>query len=201
MLEHKEGREAAEIANDVHCHIESVQRIIRNFSKKNYKRRKWGGRPQKLNRNDKIRIKNRISNNPWLTAKELANELEIKSSAETIRKYLKSQGYKWKKTVQKQQLTKANKTPRFNWALRHKNYNFSNITFADGNSFWLHGHILNLCIKKGQEYIVETTSHASKVHVWGFLQSTGILAIETFQENLFNPIAKCVYLVRNRSQS
>jgi len=185
VLEHKEGREAAEIANDVHYHIKSVQRIIRNFSKKkNYKRRKGGGRLQKLSRNDKIRIRNRISNNPWLTAKEIANELEIKVSAETIRKYLKSQGYRWKKPVQKPQLTKANKTLRFNWALRHKNYNFSNVIFADESSFWLHGHIQNMWIKKGQEYIVETVSHPSKVHVWGFLQSDGILTIETFQENL-----------------
>ena len=72
-LGHKEGREVTEIANDVHYHIKSVQRIIRNFSKKkNYKGRKGGGRPQKLSRklsrNDKIRIRNRISNNPWLTA-------------------------------------------------------------------------------------------------------------------------------------
>jgi len=68
---------------------------------------------------------------------------------------------------------KSKQTLRFNWALRHKNYNFSNVIFADEISFWLHGQMQNIWIKKGQEYIVETTSHPSKVHVWRFLQSDG----------------------------
>lgn len=34
VLEHNEGCDATEITNDAHYHIKSVQRIIKNFSKK-----------------------------------------------------------------------------------------------------------------------------------------------------------------------
>ena len=39
-------------------------------------------------------------------------------------------------------------------------------------------------IKKGEEYIIETTAHPDKIHAWDSITQEGVLTIETFQQNL-----------------
>ena len=185
VLEYKKGKLPAVIAHESGYHIKSVQKIIRRFaSKRIYNRRKGAGRPKVLNQSEKTIIRNKIRSKPWLACKELANRLGKLVSPETIRVYLKSLGYSFKKPTKKPLLNDDDKFERLTWAKNHKNYDFSNVIFADEASFWLHSHPQKMWIKKGEEHLAETTAHPAKVNVWGYITQDGILTLETFQENL-----------------
>lgn len=181
----RQGMEIETIAEEVGYHPKSVQRIVREFKgKHDFKRRKGAGRPKKLSRSEKIAIRNSISTTPWLTCSELRTNLALKVCDETIRLYLQDQGYRFKQPVRKPRLTQKDKEARFNWALEHKNHDFTNVVFADETSFWLHSYTKKMWIKQGQEYHVGTLAHPDKVHVWGYITKEGEFSIKMFQENL-----------------
>jgi len=116
VLEYKKGKVPAVIAHESGYHIKSVQKIIRKFaSKRNYKRRKGAGRPKVLNQSEKTIIRNKIRSKPWLACKELANGLGKLVSPETIRVYLKSLGYSFKKPTKKPLLNDDDKFERLTW--------------------------------------------------------------------------------------
>ena len=133
VLDFKQGHEIVDIARDHNYHIKSIKRIIRTFSKrKSFKRRKGAGRPQKLNQSHKMTSRNMIRSHPWTTCSEISKRL-------AIRNYLKFLGYSYKRPSKKLQLTQQDKEVRYTWAINHKNFDFSNVVFADEASFWLHG--------------------------------------------------------------
>ena len=185
VLEFKQGMDIEQIAEQSCYHVKSVQRIVRNFSRrKSYKRRKGAGRPQKLTQTQKTQITNKIRSQPWLSCRDLANQIGGSISPETIRRYLKSLDYAFKFPTKKPKLTKKNQEDRLKWALKHKKFDFSNVVFADEASFWLNGHVQKMWIKKGEEYLAETLAHPAKVHVWGHITGDGYLTRETFHTNL-----------------
>jgi len=86
------------------------------------------GRRPKLSYHHKLRIRNKLLYNPWMTIKEPAKSWIV--CPQTIRAYLKSLGYRWRNPMRKPKLSDKDKRVRFEWAQSHKNYNFSNVVFG-----------------------------------------------------------------------
>jgi len=185
IIDISKGRDIQEIAAEHRYHPKSVQRINRTFhGRRSYKRRKGAGRPQKLGPAEKVSLLNKIRAKPWLSCKDIVTELDLQVSPETVRRYLKSLGYIYKNPTKKPKLSQTDRAARFTWANAHKNFDFSNVVFADEASFWLNGSSKKMWIQKEEEYLAETIAHPAKVHVWGQITGDGIMTIETFRENL-----------------
>ena len=71
--------------------------------------RETGGRHNKLQPSDKRAILNSIRVNPQLSCDDLKARLHLKSSAQTIRRYLKKQGYRYRLPQKELKLTKKTK--------------------------------------------------------------------------------------------
>jgi len=185
MKDHRNGALPETIASTYGYTLYSVNRILKKFQgKRNFARRKGAGRPTILNQGAKIAIVNQVRSKPWLTCSEIARNLRIDVSAETIRRYLKSLDYSYKKPSSKPKLKNEDKVQRTTWATNHQDFDFSRVVFMDETSFWLNNKVGKMWIKKGEEYYYETVAHPSKVHVIGYINADGILSVRTFRQNL-----------------
>ncbi len=126
---------------------------------------KRGGRPGVLGASDKIAIVNSIRAHPQYSCRDLQRHLGIQASSQSIRRYLKGQGYKYKLPVKKPKLSSDDKKKRLDWALSHRNFDFKSVVFADECSIWLGGSRQKLWMKKEDEVIIETQAYPGKVHV------------------------------------
>ena len=186
--DHNKGRSVDEIANRYGYHPSSITKIIRNFKgKKNFNRKKGAGRPQILSQSDKQAIVNCIRSKPWLSSAKIKERLNISAQPRTIRKYLEDLHYRFRKPCKKPKLSKKDKDLRLDWALQYKNYDFSNVVFADECSIWMREWSGMMWIKKGSQSFVGVQAHPQKVHVWGALGKDGVLGINVFTGNLNAP--------------
>jgi len=76
---------------------------------------------------------------------------------------------------------------RVDWALKHKNYDFSNVVFADECSIWMHSWQGKMWLKKGSRHYIGTKAYYPKVHVWGSIGFEGEVGIHVFTGNLTAP--------------
>ena len=182
------GEDIDEIARRVGYHPKSCLRIIKRFSgKKSYKRAKGAGRPQVLGSTDKISIINCLRAKPWLSASKIKERLLLKAQPRTIRLYLESLNYSYRKPYRKPKLSNQDKVNRVDWALKYNNFDFSRIVFADECSIWMNDWQGRMWLKKGSQHFIGTKAYYPKVHVWGGIGKDGVLGIHIFQGNLTAP--------------
>jgi len=186
--DHAKGESLEMIAARSGYHEKSVSRIIRKFRNgKSTKRVKGSGRPQILTSGDKISISNCIRAKPWLSSAQIKQRLDLQAEPRTIKRFLESHNYSYRKPYKKPKLTSQAKLDRVEWALKHKNYNFSKVVFADKCSIWMHEWRGRMWLKKGSQHYIGTKAYDPKVHVWGSIGADGVIGIHVFTGNLTAP--------------
>ena len=94
------------VAKIVGVHLNTVTNIAKRGKKNRRLARKVGsGRNKKLNFDDKISIRRAIRANPFLSAQQIVDNQHLSCSARTLRRYLNSAGFDFKKPVNIQPLT------------------------------------------------------------------------------------------------
>jgi len=188
IKDHDKGDSLNDIAERSGYHIESVRKIIiKEFNgRKDMKRVRGDGRHKFLGSSDKIAIINCVRQKPWLNSTIIKERLHLQAQPRSIRRYLESLHYKYIKPYKKPNLTSQDKMNRVDWALKHKNYDFSNVVFADECSIWMHSWQGKMWLKKGSRHYIGTKAYP-KVHVWGSIGFEGEVGIHVFTGNLTAP--------------
>ncbi len=188
LEDYSNGEDMDEIARRSGYHVNSCYRVIRRFKgKRSTKRQKGAGRSRILIQSVKIAISNCIRTKPWLGAAQIKKQLHLKIQPRTVRQYLNSLHYTYKRPYRKPFLSKQDKLNRVEWALKHKNYDFSNVVFADECSIWMTEWRGRMWVKKGSQHYIGTKAYDPKVHVWGAIGKDGVIGIQVFQGNLDAP--------------
>ncbi len=137
LEDYSNGEDIDEIARRSGYHVNSCYRIIRRFKgKRSTKSQKGAGRPRILIQSVKIAVSNYIRTKPWLVA-QIKKQLNLNIQPRTVRQYLNSLHYTYKRPYKKPFLSKQGKLNIVEWALEHKKYDFSNEVFGDECSIWM----------------------------------------------------------------
>ena len=94
----RKGRSAQSLAVTLQLTPRTINRVVQTYKKTKRLGRKIGSKGSKrLTSPLKLRIDRLLKKDPYITAVAISNRLNNVVSAETIRLYLKSEGYVWKK--------------------------------------------------------------------------------------------------------
>ena len=75
-----------------------TERTVKGIKRrKGIKRVKGSGRKTILSQSDKLRIKHRLKQNPFISLYDLVVELDLICTARAVKSYLCSLGFKWRK--------------------------------------------------------------------------------------------------------
>ena len=144
-------------------HVNSIDRIIRNWeNKRSFRRKSGAGRRPSLTPNDKSEIIMYVNSNPTFSIKQIKGALGLEVCYNTISSYLKEKGYSYRYPEKKPKLTEDNKCERALWAIEHLKDSIENMIFADECSFWLHSTRLKMWRKEGTETAFETEAFPDK---------------------------------------
>ena len=156
---------------------------------KGIKRVKGSGRKTILSQSDKLRIKHRLKQNPFISLYDLVVELDLICTARTVKNYLCSLGFKWRKPELKPPLADQDKKERFQWCERNKNsLSWNKVIFSDGAIFWISDNNKMGWFKEGYSDTLINDHYAGKVNVWAAISERGKVGIHVFENNLKSDI-------------
>ena len=176
----KKGRSAQSLAVTLQLTPRTINRVVQTYKKTKRLGRKIGSKGSKrLTSPLKLRIDRLLKKDPYITAVAISNRLNNVVSAETIRLYLKSKGYVWKKPSKIPKLSEKDKFKRERFARSHISFPFETTFFTDEATFVL-GANTYAWIQKGESLPHETHSHPPKVQLWGAISAEGKAYLRSF---------------------
>ena len=177
----KAKRPIAKISKDVGVSEKTVKRLRRRGPK----RKKGSGKRQILDRSDKLSIRNLIKANPFLTPPDIVNRLDLECHPETVRRYLISAGYRYKKIQNKEPLTNEQKILRLQWCAEWGNFDgFDEVIFTDETGYWLNDTKGKGWVPKGTVVAPTEIRSREKVNIYGAISMAGKVTIHVYRENL-----------------
>jgi len=173
------------VAKIVGVHLNTVTNIAKRGKKNRRLARKVGsGRNKKLNFDDKISIRRALRANPFLSAQQIVDNQHLSCSARTLRRYLNSAGFDFKKPVNIQPLTEEQKNRRLAWCIAHKNYPyFGDVIWTDETSIWLNDNDHKGWFHSDFDNELSLNKHSGKVHAFGGISIQGQIVLVTFRIN------------------
>ena len=185
----KDGKSLSKIGEIIGKSKSTVQTILKNCKKTNTVTNKpRSGRPSKLTERDKRFILREVSNNPMISAVDLAADIPSTSAtnvhAECVRRVLRAAGYNSRIPRKKPFISSKNMDKRLKYALEHKDKSidfWENVLFTDESKFNIFGYDGKQKVwrKKCQEMetknLIPTVKHGGgSVMVWGSMASSGV---------------------------
>lgn len=136
------------------------------------------GRPPRIQKSHHAWIGRRASNrakrlSTAALAEEIRSTFGVIVSPETIRRKLRSLGYRSAKPVVKPLLTAAHKEKRVSWCKDNAQTDWNSVLFTDEASFEVGGWKGRQWCRRGTRPIVEKMKFPHKVMVWGGISSKG----------------------------
>lgn len=183
------GQSYGEIAKTVELSRASVQTVVKKFyTSGSVKSKQRSGRPKRLNNRDRRYILKKINSNPHISAPKLANKIENVSGKvvhpETVRKFLRSEGFHGRIPRKKPFISAQNIQKRLEFANTHLDKTFEfwkTVLFTDESKFNIFG-----CDGKGKVWrktneelklknLKATVKHGGgSVMVWGAMAAAGV---------------------------
>ena len=105
-------------------------------------------------------------------------------SPRTIRRRLAEAGFRYGVPIRKQLLTEDHIKVRFQWAMDHRNFDFSKVIFTDETTFLLFSKKRRIWQLRGARKVFRAVKHPTKVHAWGCLSENGFGKLYCFTSNL-----------------
>ena len=105
-------------------------------------------------------------------------------SPRTIRRQLAEVVFRYGVPIRKPLLTEDHIKVRFQWAMDHRNFDFSKLIFTDETTFLLFSKKRRIGQLRGASEVFRTVKHPKKVHAWGCLSENGFGKLYCFTSNL-----------------
>lgn len=172
------------------------------------------GRPKILSPRDERRILKEVSENPFISAQNLANDIAITSGKnvcpETVRKVIRKGGYKGRVARKKPFISEVNRVKRLKFATEYKDKTidfWKSVIFSDESKFNIFGSDGKKMVwrKKGtalaEKNLLPTVKHGGgHVMVWGCMSSNGVGKLH-FIDGIMNAKMYLDILEHNLNQS
>ena len=184
MEQKKAGKTSIEIGDEVGLSPSQVNRIIMAYKQNGRLQRKRGsGRQPVLTKAQKLKLCRLVEKYPEMSAATLAAECKINCSPQTIRNYLKSIGYSYKKTESQPYLTVQDYKERLFFAQSYRDYDFTTTIFVDESIFQV-GQSYYCWSKIGEPLESLKGSFLPKVSVWASISTLGKLSLTFYEGSL-----------------
>ena len=183
---HKFGMTNNAISEKLQIHTNTVSMWINRFYEyDSIIEMKHLGRNKKTTNEQDKKIIELAKNNKNIKTEDIVNEMknDVIISRMTICRILKENNIVYGEFKRKPYLTDEQKMKRFEWALKHRFYNWSNVIYSDESSFWKDKNHNKCWYEIGNQKIKLSKSHSIKFHVWGCI-TLGDFRFSIFSKNL-----------------
>jgi transposase len=182
-------RNATEIAKLTGVPVRSCQRYVALLNKTGHiPNIRRSGRPRILTPRKRRQIGKIVYENYFTTASEIKARLEethpdLKVGERTVRDELSRLGYNANLPKRAPLLTQSAKENRFQWARKHRRFNWRKVIFSDETTLQM---FRNTCLawSKDGKPLAPMVKHPFKVHAWAAISERGKIGFYTFTENL-----------------
>ncbi|CAF1550788.1 unnamed protein product [Rotaria sordida] len=177
---------AAEIARQTKIPVRTIQYNLAKIRKEgSVEHRRGNGRPRKISAEDNVAIGQWIRRNNEITSTEIVEKLQktknLNVSRWTVRRQLYRLGYKNVLPRGTPMLTNEQKDRRVQWALVHKNDDWSRTVFSDETSYQLFRNTIRRWSKYADKEIKKIPKNKQKIMVWDAFSIKGQISCHSFR--------------------
>ena len=151
------------------------------------------GRSQSTTEKQDMMIKSMVVQHPTESAGQIAVRLSskgIRVIESTLRRRFKEAGIQSMKPTAKPLLSNDHIKRRLEWAVQHKEIDWTQVVFTDESSFHMRYIIRRVWKKRGY---VSTVKHPVKVHVWSSFCQHGFGKLVLFRQTLNSKLMCIIY--------
>lgn len=177
----QKGVPASELAEELALSKRQVERVYSKYTNEHIiGRREGSGRRKILSNHLKQKIQGLVRKNPYITCQDISTRLNNVVGAETIRLYLRDQGFvhKWPSSIPN--LSREDMENRLEFAESYMDLEFNDTFFTDECMFTLNG-----CSKvwgqKGKRINKPKDVYPEKIMVWGAISVEGKAYLEVVE--------------------
>jgi transposase len=149
------------------------------------------GRPRKITAADNKAIGQWIRRNKEVTAKEIAEKLNQERgrqvSRSTVQRQLQGMGYRNTLPYGVPMLTQKQKEARVQWAVRHKDDDWSRTVFTDETSYQLFRNTIRRWSKNPKAEVKRIPKNRQKILAWGGISVKGLVGYYSFKDIMDGP--------------
>ncbi|CAF1253034.1 unnamed protein product [Rotaria sordida] len=184
---------AVEIAQQTKIPVRTIQYNLAKIRKEGgVEHRRGNGRPRKISADGNMAIGQWIRRNNEITAKEIVEKLRstrnLNVSRWTVRRQLHRLGYKNVLPRGTPILTNEQKERRVQWALAHKDDDWTRTVFSDETSYQLFRNTIRRWSKYAQEEKKRISKNKQKIMVWGAFSIKGQISCYSFRTTMDGPL-------------
>ena len=143
------------------------------------------GRPRTITASDSIAVGQWIRRKNEATSKELAQKLlhdrGLNVSQWTVQRQLKRMGYKSTFLYGTPILTQEQKHARVQWAIQHKDDDWSRTIFTDETCYQLFRNTIRRCSRNPSTEVKRIPKNKQKIMVWGGISIKGLIGYHSFK--------------------
>lgn len=199
-LHTKQEKSYSEIAKIVSRSRSTIQKVIQRYKNENrVENAARSGRPPKLSNKDKRRIVRMVKQNPFKSARKIADDLNnlktIQVHSETVRRAIVETGLSSRTPRKKPFISATNKKKRIGFAKEYIHWStesWSKVLFSDESKFCIFGSNGRLRVwrKTGDafnpKHTIKTVKHGGGgLMVWGCMSAAGVGNL-VFIENIMD---------------
>lgn len=189
IIKYKNGSTITDIANNFKINIKTVILWLNRYCEQGNVNRKTRESDKRITtENDDKVIYEFAEKNKKLklvTFKNNLKDLDIILSKTTIWRRLKNNEYKYGHFLFKPKLSEKQMQKRLDWALNHKDTDWSKVDFSDECTVYLNGENKYCWYKKGSRPVCHKFRHSVKLNIWAFINlSFGLGDYKIFKENM-----------------
>lgn len=161
----------------------------RVINKKNISRKPGSGRPRKITKTERNRIKILLCRNPYLSTREIKEELNLNCGRTTVNDTILELGFPPFLTTSKPNISRRNKRKRVEWAKKYVHWtsnDWKRVLFADESKFELrYKKRRRVRRRRGQkldpQFISPTVKTEKNIKVWGCFAFDGVGTLHRFE--------------------
>jgi len=170
-----------EVSGKVPIGERQIKRIRKTYRVNGkFSRKKGSGRPHALNKAQKLRVVQTVRWNFGRPLSAIVRDLNLRCSLQSVRNYLHSAGYTYKKSQKRNYLTYQDHQERLFFAESYRDWNWTTIIFVDESVFRVGEPCYGWC-PKGHVSEKEVTSHPPSVGVWAAISMLGKLSLDFYE--------------------
>ena len=143
------------------------------------------GRPRTIAASDSIALDQWIRRNNEATSKELAQKLlhdrGLNVSQLTVQRQLKRMGYKSTLPYGTPMLTQEQKHARVQWAIQHKDDDWSRTIFTDETCYQLFRNTIRRWSRNRSTEVKRIPKNKQKIMTWGGISIKGLIGYHSFK--------------------
>ena len=156
--------------------------LNRYIATQDVSRKPGSGRPRKTNVRGDRRIVREANNNRFISAPQIASNLNMNVSGSTISRRLRAAGFNGYWAVKKPYVSEANQLKRVTWCQQHVNWTaeqWKKVLWSDESPFtFRYNGRKRVWRKRGERYSTQctqgTVKHDGKINVWGCFAYSGV---------------------------